>query len=159
MEFELHFLQPVAYVCGLLLLACGVGGWDAADEDAPAMSVVGWCISRAVGGVEGNGFAAEDEGSVDLDAAKAFGRGWGGHERNSMVVRSVYKDREEAGQCPLGRSVGQQNQVAVIRYSVVSMCEGRPTPPGHYKQSLSCSGRKLPLSTFTPQNQACDSST
>jgi len=92
-EFELHFLQPVAYVCGLLLLACGVGGWDATDEDAPAMSVVGWCISGAVGGVKGDGFAAEDEWSVDLDAAKAFGGGWCGHERDSIV----YKDREASG--------------------------------------------------------------
>lgn len=54
-----------------------VGGgayWDAADEYAPAVGVVGRCIAWSLGGVgaEGYGFAAEGEGAVDLSAADTF---------------------------------------------------------------------------------------
>lgn len=52
------------------------------------MGVVGGCVSGAVGGVEGDGFAAEDEGSVNLDAAEALRGGWGGHDglEGEMIV-------------------------------------------------------------------------
>lgn len=88
MEFELDFSQPVRDVGGLRG-GGGGGHGDAADEDAPAVGVVGGCVFGAVGGVEGDGFGAEDEGAVDLYAAEAFGGGGGGHVGWEGVVCEV----------------------------------------------------------------------
>lgn len=91
------------------------------------MSVVGWCISGAVGGVEGNGLAAEDEGSVDLDAAEAFGGGWSRHLGSSegrcyAIVREY------------GLLVDSERLIILEIYRIASSCETRKLNPGPEQQ-------------------------
>ena len=88
------------YVSRLLLLASAIirGDWDTANEDAPTMSVIWWCIAGTSCGVERDGFAAEDEGPVYLDATETLCGGWSRH----LLCRRALKDPDARNGCSFG---------------------------------------------------------
>lgn len=100
MELELHLSQPVRDIFIV----------DSADKDLPFMGVIGWRIFRTVFGVEGNGFSAINEGSMDLDSANTFRSGRSRHlgrsTRQALSESGVLRERWRRGFQTMNLSLG-----------------------------------------------------